>query len=131
RARTDPRAPERLGDVFDPSYGDAGQIHLDQGLLDRALPAAIAFDDRGLEGLAAQLRDFEADLTGSRLEAALVVTCPGIRPGFAALVASGPAEPVSLRLEHRVQGLFDRAAHHLAQMIPDPCLVDLDHLAHR
>ncbi|MBM3548731.1 MAG: YjbQ family protein, partial [Alphaproteobacteria bacterium] len=30
-----------------------------------------------------------------------------------------------------IQRLLDRAAHHLSQMIPDPSLVDLDHLAHR
>lgn len=59
------------------------------------------------------------------------MACPGIRRRLGPLLAAGAAEPVSLCFEHGVQGLLDRAAHHLAQMIPDPGLTDLDHLTHR
>ena len=45
--------------------------------------------------------------------------------------SAGAAQPVRLGVEHRVQRLLDRAANHLAEVIPDPRLVDLDHLAHR
>ena len=34
-------APQRLGDVLHPAYGDARQVHLDERLLHAALPAAI------------------------------------------------------------------------------------------
>src|SRR5829696_6606646 len=87
RARADPRAPERFCYVLDGPHRDAGQIHLNQSLLDRALAAAVALDNRCLKGLATQLRDFETDRTRSRLEVPLVVARPGIRPRFAALIA--------------------------------------------
>ena len=41
RARADPRAPKRLCDVLDAPHRNARQIHLDQGLFDRALPAPV------------------------------------------------------------------------------------------
>ena len=41
------------------------------------------------------------------------------------------AQPVRLRVEHRVQRFLDRPTDHLAEVIPDPRLVDLDHLSHR
>ena len=53
------RAPQRLGDVLHPTHRNARQIHLDQRFLDRALPPAIAFDDRRLKGLPTQLRNCE------------------------------------------------------------------------
>ena len=34
-------APQCLGDVFHPAHGNACQVHLDEGLLHAALPAAI------------------------------------------------------------------------------------------
>lgn len=58
RAGRDSRAPQSLGDVLDRAHRDTGQIHLDQGLHDRALAPAVAFDDRRLESLLAKLGDF-------------------------------------------------------------------------
>ena len=51
-----PRAPQGFRDVLDPAHRDPGQIHLDQGLLDRALAPPVALDDRRLEGLLPKLR---------------------------------------------------------------------------
>jgi hypothetical protein len=68
---------------------------------------------------------------GSGLQVALVAPGAGVLARLAALVAACPAQPIRLRVQHRVQGFLDRAAHHLAKVIPDPRLVDLDHLAHR
>jgi len=45
------RDPQRLSDVLDPAYRDPGQIHLDQGFLDRPLAPSITLDDRRLKGL--------------------------------------------------------------------------------
>src|SRR5262249_61543308 len=50
RARTDPCTPQRLRNVLDTADGDAGQVHLDQGLLDARLAALIALDDLRLQG---------------------------------------------------------------------------------
>ena len=125
RARAHPRAPERLGDVLDPPHRDAGEIHLDQRLLDRALPATVALDDRRLERLAPQLRDLQADLAGSCLQRSLIAAGPRVLPRLAALVASGAAKLVRLGVQHRIQRLLDGPANHLAEVIPDPTLIDL------
>ena len=42
--------------VLDPAHRNPRHIHLDQGLLDRALAPPITLDDRRLEGLLAKLR---------------------------------------------------------------------------
>jgi len=131
RARAHPGAPERLRDVLHPSDRNAGQVHLDQRFLDRALPPAIALYDRCLKGLPPQLRYLEADVAGLGVQRPIIAARPSILPGLAALVAAGTAKPISLRIQHRVQCLFDRPADHLAKMIPNPRLVDLDDLAHR
>ncbi len=131
RARAYPRAPQRLGDVFHTAHRDARQIHLDQRLFDRGFSAPIALDDRRLEGLPAQLRHLQLDLAGLGLEIACVVSRPRVLPAFAALITLRPAELVRFRVEHRIQRFLDRAAHHLTQVITDPTLVNLDHLAHR
>ena len=43
-------APQRFGDVLHTAHGNARQIHLDEGFLHAALPAAIPLDDGSLEG---------------------------------------------------------------------------------
>src|SRR6478735_4465811 len=88
RAWAHPRAPERLRDVLDPPHRDAGEIHLDQRLLDRALPAPVALDDRRLERLAPQLRDLQA---GLRFQRAFIAASARVLPRLAALIASGAA----------------------------------------
>lgn len=42
--------PEDLGDVLDPPGGDAREVHLDDGPLDRGLAPAVSLDDGRLEG---------------------------------------------------------------------------------
>ena len=43
-------APQRLRDVLHPAHGDTRQIHLNEGLLHAALPAALSLADGSLEG---------------------------------------------------------------------------------
>ena len=117
RAGAYPRAPQRLGDVLDPADRHPGQVHLDQGLLHRALPPAIALDDRRLERLLPQLRHLQRHLAGLRLQLALVAPGPHVPSGLSPLVAPGVAEPIGLRLQHRVQRLLDRAPDNLVQML--------------
>ena len=101
-----PRAPQRLGDVLDPAHRDPGQIHLDQGLLDRALAPPVTLDDRRLERLRPQLRYPQLDLAGLGLQLALVMAGSGIAPGLAALVALRIAQPIRLGIQQRVQRLL-------------------------
>jgi hypothetical protein len=46
----------------------------------RALPPAIAFDDRSLEGLAPQFRNLQIDLAGAGLQRAIIAASPSILP---------------------------------------------------
>ena len=128
RARTHPRAPKRLGDVFHPPYRNPRQIHFDQRFLDRAFPPAVALNDRRLKGLAPQLRDLEIDLAGAGLKRPIVTASPGILPSLATLVTPGTAQLVCLSIQHGVQRLFHSPANHLAKMIPYPGFIDLDDL---
>src|SRR5271156_3800361 len=67
RARAHPRAPQGFGNVLNPTHRNPRQIHLDQRLLNRALPPAVAFYDRRLKGLPAQLGNLEVHFTGDPL----------------------------------------------------------------
>jgi hypothetical protein len=68
---------------------------------------------------------------GTGLQRSLVAASPSILPSFAALVTSGPAKLVCLSIQHRVQRLLDCATNHLAEIVSDSGLINLDDLAHR
>ena len=87
RRGADLRTPQRLGDVLHSAYRHASKVHLDQGLLDRGLPATVALDDRRLECLLAQLRHLELHLAGLCLQLALIAAGPGVSSRLGALVA--------------------------------------------
>src|SRR6476646_498802 len=80
-----------LRDVLDPADRNPRQIHLDQRFLDRALPPAVAFADRRLNGLAPPLRNLAIDLASAGLQHPLVTASPGISPSLAALIATSSA----------------------------------------
>ena len=61
-------APQGLGDVLHTAHGNACQVHLDEGFLHAALPAAIPFDDGGFEGYALEPGYVERDVAGGRGE---------------------------------------------------------------
>src|SRR6478609_2521065 len=131
RARADTGAPQRLRDVLDPADRNPRQIHLDQRFLDRALPPTIALDDRCLEGLAPQLGNLEVHFPGHGVQRTLVAAGPGILPALAAFVTPCTTKSIGFGIQQCVEGLFDRATHHLAEMVPDPSFINLDDLAHR
>jgi hypothetical protein len=113
-------------DGLDPPHRHAGQVHLDQRLLDRGLAPPVALDDRRLKGRLAQLGHLQGHLTGLRLQLATVAPGPRVLAGLRALVAPGLAHLVSLRIEQAVERLLDAAAHQLAQVILHGLLVDAD-----
>ena len=82
-------APQSLGDVLHTAHGDTRQVHLDEGLLHAAFPAAIPLDDCSLEGHALEPGDVECNVTGGRGKAAVIVTAAVALTGLAALVAGG------------------------------------------
>src|SRR5271168_2558988 len=131
RARAHPRAPQGFGNVLNPTHRNPRQIHLDQRLLNRALPPAVAFYDRRLEGLPAQLGNLEVHFTGAGLQRSLVAASPSVLAGLTALVTACAAKLVCLGIQHRVQRVFHRVTNQLAKMVPDTGVIDLDHLTHR
>ena len=68
-----PVTPQQLADVVDLPGGHAGQVHVDQGLLDALLPAPVSFDHRGLEYRALQLRHLDLEPAGLGGQTAFVV----------------------------------------------------------
>ena len=82
-------APQRLRDVLHPAHGNACQIHLDEGLLYAALPAAVALDDGSLEGHALESGYMERDVAGGRGEVVVIMAAAVALTDLAALVASG------------------------------------------
>src|SRR6202051_1676958 len=131
RARAHTRAPERFRDIFHAPDRYPRQIHLDQRFLDRALPPAVALDDRRLKGLPPQLRNPEINLASAGLQRPFIAASAGILPSFAAFVTCCPAKLVCFSIQHGVERLLDRPSNHLAKMIPYPAFIDLDDLAHR
>ena len=99
-------APQRLGDVLYPAHGDACQVHLDEGLLHAALPAAIPLDDGRLEGHALEPRHVERDVAGGRGEAVIIVTAAVALTGLAALIAGRLRQRLRLFFQQFVQNLF-------------------------
>ena len=118
------RAPEDLGYVLDPPGGDAGQVHLDHGLLDGGLAPLVALDDRRCEPHALELRHLERDLAGRGGEVPLVVAGAVRLPACRPLVAAGLDEVVGLLLEKRVDGVLDCSSDELPELAAHGILVE-------
>ena len=99
-------APQCLGDVLHTAHGNACQVHLDEGLLHAALPAAIPLDDGRLEGHALEPRHVERDVAGGRGEAVIIVTAAVALTGLAALIAGRLRQRLRLFFQQFVQNLF-------------------------
>ena len=109
-------APEDLGDVLDPPGGDAGQVHLDHGLLDRGLAPAVALDDRRGEPHSLELGHANRDLAGRRGQAPVVVAGAVRLAPRGALVALGAGQVVGLLLEQAVERVLHGFPDELAQV---------------
>ena len=118
-------APQEPADIIDLAGGDAGQVHVDQGLLDALLTPTVSFDHGRLEHRALEFRHFQAHFAGLDGQVALVVAGPVRLAVPAALVARGAGDLVGLGVEHRVQGLLDAFADHPVQGGFQHGLVDL------
>ena len=84
-----PLAPQQAADVVDLTRADAGQVHVDQRLLDALLATPVAFDDRRLEDRALQLGHLESEPAGLDGEPARVVAGPVRLASIASLVSGG------------------------------------------
>src|SRR5262245_2774576 len=120
-----------LRDVLDPADRHAGQIHLDQRLLDRALTPPVALDDRCLEGLRPKLWDLQPHLASLGLQLALIVARACILTRLAALVALRIAQPVRFGIQQSVQRLLHAPSHHPIEVVLDPLIVNRDDVVQR
>lgn len=96
-------APRQLAGVIHTPGGHAGQVHVDQGLLDALLPAPVAFDDRGLEDRALELGHPEFELACFRGGSALVMAGAERLAVIDALVSGSSGDLVRFRVGHRVE----------------------------
>ena len=85
--RRDLAAPQRLGDVLHTAHRNACQVHLDEGFLHAALPAAIPLDDGSFERYSLEPRHMERNVAGGRGKVAVIVAAAVALTGLAALVA--------------------------------------------
>ena len=74
RLRGHPLAPQQAADVVDLTGRNAGQVHVDQRLLDALLTTPVSFDHRRLEQRALELRDLEGHGPGLHGQVTLVMT---------------------------------------------------------
>lgn len=81
----------------------AGQVHVDEGLLDTLLASPVSFDDRGLEDRALEFGHLQREPAGLGGQAPVVVAGPVRLPLPGALVLGGVGDLVGLGVEHRVQ----------------------------
>ena len=125
RLREHAVAPQQLAGVVDLPGGHAGQVHVDQGLLDALLPAPVAFDDRGLEDRAIQFRHLDLVPAGLGGQAPVVVAGAVRLPSAAAFVSVGSGDLVGLGVEHHVQQLGDLLGDEPVESGLEQVLVDL------
>lgn len=120
-----PVAPQQLADVVHLPGAHAGQVHVDEGLLDTLLASPVSFDDRGLEDRALEFGHLQREPAGLGGQAPVVVAGPVRLPLPGALVLGGVGDLVGLGVEHRVEGLLDALADHPVQGGLQHGLVDL------
>jgi hypothetical protein len=74
---------------------------------------------------------FRLTWPGSRFQGSVIAAGAPVLPRLAALMSSSAAQLVRLGAQRRIQRLLDCPADHLAEVIPDPSLIDLDDLPHQ
>ena len=116
-----PVAPQQLADVVHLPGAHAGQVHVDQRLLDALLTTPVSFDHRRLEQRALELRDLEGHGPGLHGQVTLVMTHSVGLPVPGALVAGGARDLVRLR----VQQLLDLLRHQPVESRLEHVLIDL------
>ena len=124
RAGGNARAPQDLADVLDAARRHPGQVHLDDGLIDRRLAPFAALDDRRDEAHALVLGHLERELARRRGEEALAAAGAVSGALIGALIGPGADELVGLLVEHRVDGLLDGFPGQLAQFVFHGLLVE-------
>ena len=117
-------APLQLGDVLDAPGGDAGEVHFDDGLLDRYLAAAVALDHGGLEGCFPELGHARFDFARTRDELPGVVAARVVLPAGGPHVAPSAHELGRPLVKQGVQSLLDGPPDQILDVVAQRLLVD-------
>ena len=128
RGRRHLAAPQSLGNVFHTTYGYTCQIHLDEGFLHAAFPAAIALDDGGLERDALETGHMQRHVAGGRGKVPVIVPASVALAGLIALVASSLGQFLCFLLQKLVQRLFYAPSDQFFDLPLDNFLVELYNL---
>ena len=99
--------PESFGNIFNPAYRNARQIHLDERFLNRRFTPAITLNDRRFKGLFAQLGHLQFDFASSRMERAFVTTSLSINTIGGVLITLRTAHLIRFSVQHGIESLFD------------------------
>ena len=116
-------APQGLGNILHPAHRDAGKIHLDEGFLHTAFPAAIPLDDGCLKRNALEARHMERDVSRSGGKISVIVAAAVALADLITLVAGSLSQFLSLLLQQFVQRLFHAASDQFLKLPLDYFLV--------
>ena len=121
-----------LRDVLHAAHGNARQIHLDEGFLHAAFPAAIPLDDGCFERDALETGHMERDVSGGSGKVPVIVAAAVALTGLAALVTGRLRQRLRLLLQQLVQGFFYAAADQFLDLTLDNFIVQMyNFLRHR
>jgi len=118
-------ATQSLRDVLYTAHGYACQVHLDEGFLYAALPAAIALDDGSLERDDLETRHMECHIPGCGGKISVIMTAAVALTSLIAFVAGSLGQFLSLRFQKLIEGFLHAAADQLFNLPLDYFLVEL------
>ena len=118
-----PTAPKGFRNILHTPDRNTGEIHLDQGFLNRAFTAAVALNDGGFKRDTFQLRDIQRYLSGCGCQLAAVVSRTVPLPRFGALIFCRTRQFLCFLVQQRIQRFLHAVSHHFFQFALDSFLV--------
>src|SRR5699024_5644729 len=116
-------APQSLGNILHAPDGHPGQVHLNEGFLHAALPAAIPLNDGGFKGDPFELGYFQGNVPGSSGEVAAVMAAAITLPLLIALVPCRLDQLFSLSIQQLVESFLYAPTHKFLEFALDYGLV--------
>ena len=116
-------APQGLGNILHPAYGDAGKVHLDERFLHAALSPAIPLNDGCFKRDALKARHMERDVSGGGGKVPVIVAAVVALTGLIALVTGSLGQFLRFLLQQLIQCFFHAATDHFLKLTLDYFLV--------
>src|SRR5699024_6284682 len=118
-------APKGFRNVFYPAYGYTCQVHLDEGFLHAALPAAVALNNGGLEGNSFQPGHMKGHVPGGGSQLSVIVAASITLTGLAALIPGSLGQLLGFGFQKFVKGFLHAATDQFLDLPLDYFLVEL------